>query len=131
MKINYYTLMIDWDKDGNYSPEFGDWDRAVVQQERTDSFEGERFKIEISYEETGAAIEYIKVNNPFKKKIYRVKATMETYIYVDVKAFSSDEAVEIAKEIEGSEFIDTGEGCWIVDPVADVIELNKTERKTQ
>ena len=41
----YYTLYIDWDKDGNFSPEWGDWSKAVVLQERKDDFEGEKWKI--------------------------------------------------------------------------------------
>ena len=41
----YYTLWIDWNKDGNFSPEWGDWDKSVVLQERKDDFEGEKWKI--------------------------------------------------------------------------------------
>ena len=49
----YYTLWIDWNKDGNFSPEFGDWFKYVVRQELIDSYMGETFKI----------IETMEVNN--------------------------------------------------------------------
>ena len=41
----YYTLWIDWNKDGNFSPEWGGWDKSVALQERKDDFEGEKWKI--------------------------------------------------------------------------------------
>ena len=44
-KSAYYTLYIDWDKDGNFTPEWGDWDKSVVLQEQKDDFEGEKWKI--------------------------------------------------------------------------------------
>jgi len=47
----YYTLWIDWNKDGNYSPEFGDWFKYIVKQEQKDSYEGETFKIIETMEE--------------------------------------------------------------------------------
>lgn len=50
-KSTYYTLYIDWDKDGNFSPEFGDWDKEVVLQERKDDFDGETWKIVETIEE--------------------------------------------------------------------------------
>ena len=68
MKLNYYTLMIDWDRDGNFSPEFGDWNIAVVHQERIDSYEGKSFKIDVTLESMTAGIEYIKANNPYNTK---------------------------------------------------------------
>jgi hypothetical protein len=47
----YYTLWIDWNKDGNFSPEFGDWFKYIVKQEQKDSYEGETFKIIETMEE--------------------------------------------------------------------------------
>ena len=41
----YYTLWIDWNKDGNFSPELGGWDKSVVLQRRKEDFEGEKWKI--------------------------------------------------------------------------------------
>ena len=50
IRLNYYTLFIDWDNDGNYSPEFGDWIKSTVTQERKDEYAGESFKIEVTLE---------------------------------------------------------------------------------
>jgi len=41
----YYTLWIDWNKDGNFSPELGGWDKSVVLQRRKEDFEGEKWKV--------------------------------------------------------------------------------------
>ena len=49
----YYTLYIDWNNDGNFTPVFGDWFKYVVRQELIDSYMGETFKI----------IETMEINN--------------------------------------------------------------------
>lgn len=43
MARKYYTLVV-WDGDG-WQPQFGDYSRAVVKQERKDCYEGEVCKI--------------------------------------------------------------------------------------
>ena len=50
IRLNYYTLFIDWDNDGNFSPEFGDWIKSTVTQERKDEYAGESFKIKMTLE---------------------------------------------------------------------------------
>ena len=60
IRLNYYTLFIDWENDGNFSPEFGDWNKSTVTQELRDEYAGESFKIEVTLEslpiETGIEI---------------------------------------------------------------------------
>lgn len=48
------------------------------------------------------------------KKTYRVLATMETDLYLDVEANSKEEAIEIAESTDGGEFIEDGGGSWNV-----------------
>ena len=46
---------------------------------------------------------------------YKVPATMYTYLYLEVLAESADEALAIARETDGSEFIARdGSGEWEV-----------------
>ena len=40
----YYTIHIDWERNGEYSPEFGDWDISIVMDE-LEEYEGEKSKI--------------------------------------------------------------------------------------
>jgi hypothetical protein len=48
-----------------------------------------------------------------KKKMYRVLCTMETDLYLDVEASSREEAMEIAQNTDGGDFIEDG-GSWNV-----------------
>ena len=48
-------------------------------------------------------------------KTYRVKATMESYCYIDIQAENPEEAWDIARDTDGGNFNDTGDGDWIVD----------------
>lgn len=54
---------------------------------------------------------------------YRVWAQCISDVYLDVEADSPEEAWEIANEADGGEFIDSGEGDWIMNPVDEVEEL--------
>lgn len=54
---------------------------------------------------------------------YRVWAQCISDVYLDVEADSPEEAWEIANEADGGEFIDSGEGDWIMNPVDEVKEL--------
>ena len=58
IRLNYYTLLIDWDNDGNFFPEFGDWDKSVVKQERSDEYSGETFKIKATLEALPVSIDW-------------------------------------------------------------------------
>jgi hypothetical protein len=90
----------------------------------------------------GDAIDYINpegsinhidpddIDDPDELKTYRVNATCETYLYIDVKASNSDEAVEIAKDTDGGSFTDTEEGDWIIDHVPELVEPRKVIRLT-
>ena len=51
MKLNYYNLLIDWNNDGNFSPEFGAFDKSTVIQERKDEYPNETSKIEVTFED--------------------------------------------------------------------------------
>lgn len=44
------------------------------------------------------------------KKTYRVFATMETDLYLDVEASSEDEAMEIAEASDAGDFLEDGAG---------------------
>lgn len=61
------------------------------------------------------------------KKKYRVWAKMTSYSYLDVEAKSEDEAINIANETDGGEFIPTtsedSAGDWKILP--DVKEVNE------
>lgn len=67
---------------------------------------------------------------PDELKTYRVKATCETYHYIDVKASSSDEAVEIANDSNQTSYKETGEQEWSVDFHGDIVEPKKVIRLT-
>ena len=54
---------------------------------------------------------------------YRVWAKCISDVYLDVEADSPEEAWEIANEADGGEFIDSGKGDWIMNPVDEVEEL--------
>ena len=49
-----------------------------------------------------------------KKKKYSVMAVMESYCYLDVEATSKEEALEIAQDTDGGEFVEENEydGDW-------------------
>jgi hypothetical protein len=54
---------------------------------------------------------------------YRVNATMTTDLYVIVEADSEDEALEIARNMDGGEFIEDerwGSGDWNIEDAAPV-----------
>lgn len=56
---------------------------------------------------------------------YRVWAQSISDVYIDVEANSKEEAIEIADEADGGEFIDSNKGDWKLfdDPdFVDVIE---------
>lgn len=40
MARKYHTLAVF--EDGQWAPQFGDWDKDVVKQEREDSYDGQR-----------------------------------------------------------------------------------------
>jgi|LakMenEpi03Aug12_release.lakeMendotaPanAssembly.Ray.scaffolds.fasta_scaffold5323472_1 hypothetical protein len=45
-------------------------------------------------------------------KTYKVWAVMETYLYAHVEANSEAEAMAIAQDMDGSEFIGGDDGDW-------------------
>ena len=53
---------------------------------------------------------------------YRVWAEMTTYCYIDVEAQNEDEAYNIAKGIDGGEFITSNDGHWEILTNPDLIE---------
>jgi len=61
-------------------------------------------------------------------KKYKVPATMYTYLYLEVSAESADEALAIARETDGAEFIsEDGSGEWeLGEPaqIEDIAEVN-------
>ncbi len=68
-------------------------------------------------------LEYIKeLNQPIKPEVkkYRVWAKMTTYSYIEVEAESEDEAMGIAKEIDGGEFITSDDGEWEIDKAEEI-----------
>tara|TARA_R110002051_G_C8749245_1_gene500001 strand:- start:2664 stop:3209 length:546 start_codon:yes stop_codon:yes gene_type:complete len=120
MELNYYTLMIDWNKDGNFSPEFGDWDEAVVKQEQIDDYEDEAYKIVTSTEPITAQV-FKDMPNPFeeetpkpsrkKTKIFAVSVWSEVERTVYVRANTAKQAENLIDEcryVEGeNEFAET------------------------
>ena len=120
MELNYYTLMIDWKKDGTFSPEFGDWDKAVVKQEQIDDYEGEAYKIVTSTEPITAQV-FKDMPNPFeeetpkpsrkKTKIFAVSVWSEVERVVYVRANTAKQAENLIEEcgyVEGeNEFAET------------------------
>lgn len=62
------------------------------------------------------------------KKTYRVLATMETDLYLDVEANSKEEAIEIAEAADGGDFIEDGGGSW---NVYDAVRLTAKDKKKE
>ena len=111
MKLNYYTLMIDWKKDGVFSPEFGDWDRDVVEQERLDSYVGETHRIITSHEPiTSKAFEDILPSRKMTK-VFAVSVWSEVERTVYVRANTAKQAEDLIAEcgyVEGkNDFAET------------------------
>jgi hypothetical protein len=121
--------MIDWNKDGVFSPEFGDWDKGVVVQEQIDSYDGETHKIITSLEPiTREAINGEKIHQDInemvhgeelkgirpsrkKTKVFAVHVTSEVERVVYVKANTAKQAENLIEEcgyVEGeNEFAET------------------------
>lgn len=60
--------------------------------------------------------------NPQRKK-YRVVATMHTHLECEIEAENEEDALEIAKSKDGSEFSEIGDnGDWYIN---DVFEIDK------
>lgn len=60
--------------------------------------------------------------------MYRVYATMTTELYLDVEAESEDEAMDIAKDTDGGEFIELDpyfSGSWDVTHAISHVDLDK------
>ncbi len=60
------------------------------------------------------------------KKTYRVLATMETDLYLDVEANSKEEAIEIAENTDAGKFLEDGAGAW---NVYDAVLLTAKDKK--
>ena len=52
---------------------------------------------------------------------FRVWAKMTSYSYVEVEAESEEEAISIADDMDGGEFIPTDDGDWEVCSYADEV----------
>lgn len=67
------------------------------------------------------------------KKMYRVLATMETDLYLDVEADSREEAMEIGENTDGGDFIEfqgPGSGSWnIYDALVLTKKMIKADKK--
>ena len=50
---------------------------------------------------------------------YRVMYKSTDYLYIDVEANSIEEAMEIAENTDGGEFIEDGVGDWEYDRIMD------------
>ena len=50
---------------------------------------------------------------------YRVMYKSTDYLYIDVEADSMEEAIEIAENTDGGEFIEDGVGDWEYDRIMD------------
>lgn len=53
-------------------------------------------------------------------KTYRVWAKSISYCFVEIEAESENDAMEIAEEMDGGDFEDSGVGDWIIDDVIEV-----------
>ena len=54
---------------------------------------------------------YDEANPPAKRK-FKVQAECITYCYIVVEATSADEANDIARDIDGGDFVTTEDGDW-------------------
>jgi hypothetical protein len=53
-------------------------------------------------------------------KTYRVEAQYITYVYVDIEAEDDDQAWEIARDMDGGDFKDSGFGDWDITNIEEV-----------
>jgi hypothetical protein len=68
----YYTLAVQWEKGGRYSPEFGDYDLECVNDERDDMM--------YSYNLSGRQIKVIKTSadqSAIDQAISKLNATLK------------------------------------------------------
>lgn len=67
------------------------------------------------------------------KKMYRVLATMETDLYLDVEADSREEAMEIGENTDGGDFIEVqgpASGSWnVYDALVLTKKMIKADKK--
>jgi hypothetical protein len=53
-------------------------------------------------------------------KTYRVTAQYVTYVYVDIEAENDDQAWEIARDMDGGNFNESGYGDWDIDSIEEI-----------
>ena len=53
-------------------------------------------------------------------KTYRVEAQYITYVYVDIEAEDADQAWEIASDMDGGDFKESGFGDWGITNVEEL-----------
>lgn len=83
-----------------------------------------KFKIEVN--NTGVCDNTMEDASIIQKN-FRVKAAMTTYLYIDVKANSEQEAKEFAEKVDGGNFISEGgggDGSW---EITEAFEIDAAE----
>ena len=52
--------------------------------------------------------------------VYRVWAECISDVYVDIEADCKEDALDVARDLDGGDFVDSGEGDWVMGDAYEV-----------